>query len=163
MSDTDIQRDFEKCKVCGQPLGSNKDCDECLNYLIEKGAKEVDEPMAERAELDARKWMETRGKKAPSTLFNLVKLFSEMISDYFKGKYKQVPWRTIATAAFAVLYAINIFDLVPDIIPVLGWLDDVAVGGLAIFSIKKDLKEYCIFKGYNPEDYGLKIKSSSHI
>ena len=146
---------MNECPKCGQPLGSNKDCEECLKYLIQRGADTLDEKSAQQVEQKAREWLEEHRKSVPSKLVNLVRLFSNMIGDYFKGNYKQVPWRTIATAAFAVLYAINIFDLVPDIIPVLGWLDDIAVAGLVLSGVKKDLRQYCEFRGLNPSEFGL--------
>ncbi|MBW2147771.1 MAG: DUF1232 domain-containing protein [Deltaproteobacteria bacterium] len=146
---------MEKCKACGKPLGSNKDCEECLTYLIERGKEDVDEESADRAASDGEEWLRKRGKSAPQKLIALVKLFIEIVRDYRNGSYKKIPWDTVLFIVVAIIYVVNPFDLVPDFIPVVGWLDDVAVVSLVIAAIANDLREYCIWKGYNPDDYGL--------
>lgn len=146
---------MDKCKGCGKPLGSNKDCNECLEYLVKYGSESIDENGAKRAESDAQEWLRKRGKTAPEKLFNSVKLLAEMISDYFTGKYKEVPWSVIAQTAFALVYVIIPFDLIPDFIPVLGWFDDIGIVGIVIRSIRHVLKSYCIYRKLSPEDYEL--------
>ena len=78
-----------------------------------------------------------------------------MIRDYIKGEYKQVPWRMFAATIAALIYVINPFDLIPDFIPGIGWLDDMAMIGLVISGISHDLKDYCIQKGIPLDKYGL--------
>lgn len=82
-----------------------------------------------------------------------LRLLFELVQDWWSGEYKKVPWLTIALAAAAILYFINPFDLVPDVIPVVGYLDDAAVVALAVVALQEDLKEYCRFKGYRLRDY----------
>jgi len=143
------------CQECGKPLGSNKDCDACLEFIIEMGAEEMDEEAGKRTETDARKWLEGRGKSAPEKLFKTVQLLVSMIRDYFTRDYTQMPWGTVAMVAFTLAYVINPFDLVPDFIPGIGWVDDIAVAMLVLKGIERDLKRYCTWKGLNPEDYGF--------
>ena len=40
-------------------------------------------------------------------------------------KRKETPWRAKIVAAIVVVYALSPVDLVPDFIPILGYLDDV--------------------------------------
>lgn len=40
-------------------------------------------------------------------------------------------WRPKALLVVAVLYLVWPFDLVPDLAPVIGWLDDIGLGVLA--------------------------------
>jgi uncharacterized membrane protein YkvA (DUF1232 family) len=40
-------------------------------------------------------------------------------------------WKPKALVVFAVLYLIWPLDLLPDIAPILGWLDDIGVGTIA--------------------------------
>ena len=44
---------------------------------------------------------------------------------------KRTPRWSKAAFVLALLYVVSPVDLVPDIVPVLGWLDDVGVLGLA--------------------------------
>ena len=97
-----------------------------------------------------------KAKKVPGELVKLVnqvKLLFEMLKDYWNGVYEELPWYTIATAVAAVIYFVSPIDLIPDFIPVIGYLDDAAVMALAIAGIREDLKVYCDFKGYTAEKY----------
>lgn len=44
---------------------------------------------------------------------------------WFAGKCPRTPWYAKALGAFVVAYALSPIDLIPDFIPVLGYLDDV--------------------------------------
>lgn len=95
-------------------------------------------------------------KKVPGTfekLVNRMKLLFGMLQDFWKGEYREVPWYTIAIAVAAVLYFINPFDIIFDIIPGAGYLDDAVVIGFVYKAIYEDLKTYCRFKGYDPDLY----------
>lgn len=44
---------------------------------------------------------------------------------WFAGKNPRTPWYAKALGVFVVAYALSPIDLIPDFIPVLGYLDDV--------------------------------------
>lgn len=44
---------------------------------------------------------------------------------WFAGKHSRTPWYAKALGMFVVAYALSPIDLIPDFIPVLGYLDDV--------------------------------------
>lgn len=44
---------------------------------------------------------------------------------WFAGKHPGTPWYAKALGVFVVAYALSPLDLIPDVIPVLGYLDDV--------------------------------------
>lgn len=44
---------------------------------------------------------------------------------WFAGRHPRTPWPAKALGLFVVAYALSPIDLVPDFIPVLGYLDDV--------------------------------------
>jgi uncharacterized membrane protein YkvA (DUF1232 family) len=47
------------------------------------------------------------------------------ITLWFAMRHAQVPWPAKALGAFVVAYALSPIDLIPDFIPVLGYLDDI--------------------------------------
>ncbi|MES2946035.1 MAG: YkvA family protein [Pseudomonadota bacterium] len=47
------------------------------------------------------------------------------ITLWFAGKHSGTPWYAKALGVFVVAYALSPIDLIPDFIPVLGYLDDV--------------------------------------
>ncbi len=55
---------------------------------------------------------------------------------------KRTDWKPKALLAVAVLYLIWPVDLAPDLIPFLGWLDDIGLGGLAIWYVSRTAANY---------------------
>lgn len=56
---------------------------------------------------------------------------------WFAGKHPRTPWHAKALGMFVVAYALSPIDLIPDFIPVLGYLDDVLLlPGLIWLTIK---------------------------
>ena len=62
-------------------------------------------------------------------------------------KHKQTPWYAKTLAALTIGYALSPIDLIPDFIPVIGYLDDIiilpAMIALTIKLIPKDVFEQC--------------------
>ena len=44
---------------------------------------------------------------------------------WFAGKHPDTPWHAKALGLFVVAYALSPIDLIPDFIPILGYLDDL--------------------------------------
>ncbi len=82
----------------------------------------------------------------------LAKVMFGMLQDYRKGIYKDVPWFTIASIAFSLLYVLNPMDIVPDFIPGLGYIDDFAVLTFSLRFIESDLHKYLDWKLDNQEE-----------
>lgn len=76
----------------------------------------------------------------------LGKLMINMLKDYKQGLYHNVPWFTIASIAFALLYVLNPLDLIPDFIPGFGYVDDLSVFTLALRFVETDLHKYLDWK-----------------
>ena len=60
------------------------------------------------------------------------KLKKETYTIYLACKDSRVPWYARALAAVVVAYALSPIDLIPDIIPVIGYLDDLILVPLGI-------------------------------
>lgn len=76
----------------------------------------------------------------------LGKVMYGMLKDYRSGVYSNVPWFTIAAIAFSFLYVLNPFDIVPDFIPGIGYVDDFAVFTFALRFMESDLHNYLDWK-----------------
>jgi uncharacterized membrane protein YkvA (DUF1232 family) len=70
------------------------------------------------------------------------KLLIAIVKDYWAGAYRQVPYGMIASSVFTLIYVFNPFDLVPDMLPLIGQLDDVAVMGACLILVEFDLHKY---------------------
>jgi uncharacterized membrane protein YkvA (DUF1232 family) len=65
-----------------------------------------------------------------------------MLKAWSKGDYQSVPWKTIVLSLATVIYFLNPFDVAPDFIPGIGYLDDAVVLGFVVNSIKKELERF---------------------
>jgi uncharacterized membrane protein YkvA (DUF1232 family) len=84
---------------------------------------------------------------------NQASLVLDMVDDYAEGRYRAISFTSLAIAGGALLYSVSPGDVVPDVLPVLGQLDDALVIGVAMRLIRRDLRSYCEFKGYDPHKY----------
>lgn len=64
-----------------------------------------------------------------------------MLRDALAGRYS-VPFRTLAAVSVTLLYLANPFDLIPDFIPGIGYIDDVFMVSLCVKFIGTDLEKY---------------------
>ena len=67
-----------------------------------------------------------------------------------RGDYPVVPWRTIILAIAALIYFVDPFDLIPDFIPVIGYLDDATVIAFVVESIRRDLDKFLAWESPTP-------------
>jgi len=58
------------------------------------------------------------------------------------GRYLRLPKRTLVAALAALIYFVNPVDLIPDVVPVLGFADDAAVVGWVLGRIRQDLDAF---------------------
>jgi uncharacterized membrane protein YkvA (DUF1232 family) len=55
---------------------------------------------------------------------------------YFACRDPRVPWYAKALAAIVVAYALSPIDLIPDFIPVIGYLDDIVLIPLGVLAVR---------------------------
>jgi uncharacterized membrane protein YkvA (DUF1232 family) len=70
------------------------------------------------------------------------KLLIAIIKEYRAGTYRQIPYGVIASMVFTLIYVLNPFDLMPDMLPLIGQVDDVAVMGACLMMVEQDLHKY---------------------
>ena len=64
-----------------------------------------------------------------------------LIKDAVKGDYR-APWSTVAMLAGALAYVVCPIDVIPDVIPVVGYLDDIGVLGYALTCARDIIEDY---------------------
>lgn len=69
------------------------------------------------------------------------KTMSTMLKDVWKGKFK-FNFYTYILAVLAIVYTISPIDLLPDVIPVIGWVDDGVLLYLLFQQLRKELSRY---------------------
>jgi uncharacterized membrane protein YkvA (DUF1232 family) len=85
-------------------------------------------------------------------------MMGELIGDYVKGKYRDIPVGIILAALAAIIYLVSPFDLISDFIPGVGFLDDAAVLSLTLAAgLSSELGKYRQWK----EDTGCKDEKAA--
>ncbi|SHK69698.1 YkvA family protein [Hymenobacter psychrotolerans] len=60
-------------------------------------------------------------------LFDVARTVVRLVRNYVSGNYRQVETGTIVSALGVLLYTLSPIDLVPDFVPIVGFLDDLAL------------------------------------
>ena len=70
------------------------------------------------------------------------RLLLAAVRDYWSGAYRKWPWGAMAAVVFTLIYVFDPFDLVPDVLPIIGEVDDAAVVAACLFLVERDLLAY---------------------
>ncbi|HRY61434.1 MAG TPA: YkvA family protein [Candidatus Fermentibacter sp.] len=97
--------------------------------------------------LDNAEEIERKSSRGPlAAVLGDVKMLVSLVRDFISGRYRTIPRWIAGAAAVALLYVLNPFDVVPDVIPFLGYVDDAFVIGLCLGMVRKDLRKYAAWK-----------------
>jgi len=69
-----------------------------------------------------------------------------LIRAYFRGEYRNVSQDALVYIIAAVSYLVDPFDLIPDEIPFLGFLDDATVVSFAVTRTRQTLDDFMIWE-----------------
>ena len=83
-----------------------------------------------------------------------VMLLLEMLRDYFTGNYTTLPYRIMGGVVFSLLYVLNPIDLIPDIFPGLGFMDDALLVALLLAWASSDIELYRAWRDRNGDKTG---------
>ena len=75
-------------------------------------------------------------------MVNYLRILIRMIKSYASGAYQVVPWKTIVVMVAAVVYFVMPLDLIPDFIPVAGFVDDLGVLMWVFNSFSDEIEDY---------------------
>jgi uncharacterized membrane protein YkvA (DUF1232 family) len=92
-----------------------------------------------------------------SLLTNRIKAWAknlkrEVMTLCFVLKHPHTPWLARALAAILTAYALSPIDLIPDFIPVLGYLDDLIIVPVGIWLLLKIIPEEVLIECRNQAD-----------
>jgi len=149
------------CPACGRPLGANAACLSCRDAAARELAREARDvtPAAVPGQAErVRRFLERPpwyARTAPRSLVQKVRLLWMVLRDYASGAYRELPWRAIAAVVAAAIYVVSPIDLIPDFLVPVGWTDDLLVVALTWGLVKRELRQYCAWKGLSPAHFGL--------
>lgn len=76
----------------------------------------------------------------------LIRTAPAMFRDLFARRYRQLPAATALGGILGLAYLINPFDLIPDLLPLIGIVDDTLVFGVFLTLLGRDVKKYLLWK-----------------
>ena len=119
------------------------DIDKIINSYKKFVGNEKPEDVAQKKDDTLNK---IKNASALSGLLENIRMAYDMVADSVTGKYKGVSKSTLALLAGGLAYLALPIDLVPDIIPVVGWADDAAVLTWIFTRCADEFKKYKEFK-----------------
>lgn len=99
--------------------------------------------------------------KALKSLMDQGHVMVQMVKDYVKRDYREVPYWAISAVSLALLYVLNPLDVIPDVILGVGYLDDATVVAFALRLIEKELDKYKAWK--EKQQAGRPVKATGKI
>ena len=136
--------------------------DDIKNFTEEDGKKELEKgyKRAEKLLKDEDKMetflyrLENKLNKVPigGEILSMIPVMISMLRSYIKKEYKDIPIGTVIALISALLYWLAPLDIIPDALPVAGYVDDATVVAACLKLINDDLKEYKEWRKKNKEE-----------
>lgn len=125
---------------------SLKKIEENFKDSKKEAEKLIDDKEKTNKKLDEAFKKASANKGKLEEVWNYLQLFFSISRDYINGNYREIPKGSIIAIIGALIYFLSPIDLIPDFIPVIGYIDDIFVLGLVFSQVKSDLEEYEIWK-----------------
>ncbi|MFP3322361.1 YkvA family protein [Planococcus sp. SIMBA_160] len=90
-------------------------------------------------------------KDALEEIAEKLQLLLAALQAWFKGTYKEIPKKSIIMIIAAIIYFVSPVDLIPDMIPGFGYIDDAAVIAFLIKQLTEDLEKFKSWKETNKD------------
>jgi len=120
---------------------------------VKEGAEKVTPKEIEKVVEHADEIREQFRSRGPLKRFvDDSKTLVALIKDYRAGNYRAALYGTIAAVVFALIYVFNPLDLIPDVLPFVGAVDDASVIAACLMLVERDLLKYRNWKINGPVD-----------
>ena len=123
--------------------------EEQVKEALENGYAQSEALLNDKDELDDFLYrLEQKIKEMPlvGKKFTMIPVMISLVKNYVQGKYTTVPYGTILAILSALIYLLSQIDLIPDFLPGIGYLDDIAVVGFCITMVKTDIESYDVWR-----------------
>ncbi len=82
-----------------------------------------------------------------SKLGHNLRVFLRMIQAFANGTYREAPWKSMVAIVAGVIYFLMPIDLIPDFIPITGFIDDFTVIMLITNAFQQDIEQFEVWSG----------------
>ncbi|WP_347157349.1 YkvA family protein [Pontibacter chitinilyticus] len=148
-----------------RPDGKNIAQSPLFKSILLKAEKYLKHP-SKLASLLNEAFKKATAKKSVGTLaaeaWENLQVLSRMIKAATSGEYKGIPTTTVVGGIAVIIYFIMPIDLIPDVIPVIGLLDDASLLAWFMASIKAELDKYKEWEQSQPVREPEQIQESNN-
>jgi len=88
-----------------------------------------------------------RNRRKLRSLWRDLSALLRLLRAWKDRSYTRLPKKTIVAGLAALIYFVNPMDLMPDVLPLIGFIDDAAVIGLVMAAIRDDLERFQEWEG----------------
>ena len=127
----------------------NKPIEEVIEHEVDKKRSKAEDylrdPDKSKKLLDAaiKKADEKDDARGPlKDVWKSLQALFRLFQAYIHHDYTRIPWGSIVLVVVAIIYFVSPFDLIPDWIPLAGFVDDAAVIGFVLKQINNDLNNF---------------------
>lgn len=124
--------------------------DEAIEKALQKNSKEAEELIQDEDKFENFvKRLEEKLELVPvigKYLVDIANVIS-LVRSYIKKEYTEVPLGTIIWGVSTLIYIFSPIDLIPDVIPVIGYGDDIAALLWLLNMIHSDIEDYKQWRG----------------
>jgi len=98
--------------------------------------------------------LEVKFKKIPHTgeKLSYVPILISMVRSYIRKEYTNISWASVVLTVSALIYVLSPIDIIPDGVPVLGYIDDTIVLIVCLTYIDVEVREYIEWRKDNGKD-----------
>jgi Uncharacterized conserved protein len=100
-----------------------------LDRLLEQVQKYLGETVARRV-------------SGVAALVRDIPLLIRMAKAWLNGSYRQMGYKNMIIIVAGLLYFLSPFDLIPDFLGAIGFLDDIAILGMILSRLQREIEEF---------------------
>ena len=133
------------CKSCAKKINEEIKCAQRVCTAVNGKKKQAESVLKDKDAFDNfLKDIDLIMKKIPVTgnLSKDIPLLVSLVKNYVSGEYKEISYNSIIAVVATLLYVISPLDIIPDLIPIVGFSDDAMAVAFCIKMIHDDLNRY---------------------
>jgi uncharacterized membrane protein YkvA (DUF1232 family) len=120
--------------------------------LLNKGKKKAEETINDVDKFERLlQRIEKKLKLVPiaGTTLAIVPTMVSLVKSYVQKEYTDIPIGSVIAMVSALIYFASPIDLIPDNVPVIGYVDDMAVITVCLKMVQSDIDEYLEWREKN--------------
>ncbi|WP_026489939.1 YkvA family protein [Butyrivibrio sp. XBB1001] len=126
--------------------------DEEAQKLLDKGKKKAEETINDVDKFERLlQRIERKLKLVPiaGTTLAIIPTMISLVKSYVQKEYTDIPIGSVIAIVSALIYFVSPIDLIPDNVPVIGYIDDMTVITVCLKMVQSDIDEYLEWREKN--------------